>query len=249
LVAHPDDETAGCGVLLQRILDPIVVFATDGAPRSSFFWSAHASRESYGALRWSEAVRALRLAGRNHCHQLAEWNPIPDQELFLNLECAYESLSELIEDEHPQAVLTLAYEGGHPDHDCCSFLAAIAGRDFDLPVWEFPLYHRAEGVLSHQRFVAGDGLRIQPNDTELMRKRQMFAAYGSQASILTDFREEIESVRPAFQYDFSQPPHAGVLNYEAWGWPMGGADLSRAFSSFICNASHPARKRRWESAA
>ena len=35
IVAHPDDEAAGCGVLLQRMQDPIVVFATDGAPADS----------------------------------------------------------------------------------------------------------------------------------------------------------------------------------------------------------------------
>lgn len=32
LVAHPDDETGGCSALLQRVREPIVVFATSGAP-------------------------------------------------------------------------------------------------------------------------------------------------------------------------------------------------------------------------
>jgi LmbE family N-acetylglucosaminyl deacetylase len=32
VVAHPDDETGGCGVLLQRLHQATVVFCTDGAP-------------------------------------------------------------------------------------------------------------------------------------------------------------------------------------------------------------------------
>ena len=43
LVAHPDDETAGCGALLQRMDEPIIVFATDGAPRDKYFWGKYLS--------------------------------------------------------------------------------------------------------------------------------------------------------------------------------------------------------------
>ena len=39
IVAHPDDETITCGGLLQRMRDPCVVFATDGAPEDAYFWS------------------------------------------------------------------------------------------------------------------------------------------------------------------------------------------------------------------
>ena len=63
IVAHPDDEAAGCGVLLQRMQDPIVVFATDGAPADSFFWGRYGSRDAYAQLRRDEARRALKLAG------------------------------------------------------------------------------------------------------------------------------------------------------------------------------------------
>jgi hypothetical protein len=39
IVAHQDDETA-CSVLLQRAREAWVVFATDGAPASEFFWGS-----------------------------------------------------------------------------------------------------------------------------------------------------------------------------------------------------------------
>ena len=37
LVAHPDDECIAFGALLQRIREPLVVFATNGSPARSVF--------------------------------------------------------------------------------------------------------------------------------------------------------------------------------------------------------------------
>src|SRR4051812_48825782 len=37
LVAHPDDEAA-CVTILQRAVEPLVFFCTDGAPEARFFW-------------------------------------------------------------------------------------------------------------------------------------------------------------------------------------------------------------------
>ena len=50
IVAHPDDEIVGCGSLLQRVREPLVLFATDGAPRDRFFWENYGSREAYAQL-------------------------------------------------------------------------------------------------------------------------------------------------------------------------------------------------------
>jgi LmbE family N-acetylglucosaminyl deacetylase len=249
LVAHPDDEAVGCGILLQRMHEPIVVFATDGAPRSDFFWKQHGSRERYAEIRRHEAEQALTAVGVHHHHYLCELNPIADQELFLNLECAYTSLSDLVEMEIPDAILTLAYEGGHPDHDCCAFLASIVGIRYELPVWEVPLYHRAGNDIVRQRFPTLSGLPVLALAEELARKRRMFNAYESQAHVMAEFTPEFECVRPMHDYDFTCAPHTGVLNYEAWQWPMKSADLCRAFSQFLNQPADPTRKREWGTAA
>jgi LmbE family N-acetylglucosaminyl deacetylase len=230
LAAHPDDEAVGCGALLQRMSDPVVIFATDGAPRSDYFWGRYGSREEYARLRAAEAQHALEAIGVAHFHFLCEDEPVADQELYTQLDRAYASLAETVESEMPDAILTLAYEGGHPDHDACCFLANLAARQFGLPVWEMPLYHRVGGQIERQEFVLpAREFAIEGSVQELEHKQRMIDAYASQAETLREFSPPLERFRPMLAYDFSRPPIAAELNYEAWQWPMSGDDLCRAF--------------------
>lgn len=251
LVAHPDDEAVGCGALLQRMRDPLVVFATDGAPRSDFFWQNYGSREDYALTRYVEADNALKSIGVSRFQLLLGSDAIVDQELYLHLDRAYDALHRVIERESPEAILGMSYEGGHPDHDSCCFLASVAAEQFDLPLWEMPLYHRTDGHLERQRFFDDiGGIELDLSREELVCKMNMFSAYDSQAEVLREFLPYVERFRPMQSYDFSQPPHPGVLNYEAWQWPMRGADLCQAFIRFAQSfVQSPLRKEKWGTAA
>ena len=243
IVAHPDDEAVGCGGLLQRIREPIVLFCTDGAPRDRYFWEKFGSREDYAALRREEARRALSNVRVKRLEFLPpEPNPdqlFIDQDLFLNIPKALERIDTLIRKMQPEALLTLAYEGGHPDHDTCAFLAACMSREHVLPAWEIPLYHRKpDGAMEKQCFILpeGDEVLFDTMPQEVERKHRMLDAYASQKETIDLFNPAIERFRPQAAYDFSRPPHCGTLNYEAWGWPMTGAQLSQAFH--CCNKRH-----------
>ncbi|HSB76537.1 MAG TPA: PIG-L family deacetylase [Terriglobales bacterium] len=240
LVAHPDDEAVGCGALLQRLREPVVVFATDGAPRDAYFWEKWGSREAYAQLRREEARSALGLAGVRHIEFLrAGEGYFTDQELFRRLAPALDSLFVLAGRHQPEALLTLAYEGGHPDHDSCSFLMSVLGRSLSLPVWEMPLYfRRKDGATLCQQFRVVNGMEValEPSAEEQSTKHTMLAAYASQGEVLKQFSAAREWFRPQAAYDYSQPPHAGVLNYEAWGWPIKGAEVSAAFAGFLQSA-------------
>src|ERR671919_662030 len=65
VVAHPDDETIGCGALLRRLSGVSVVLVTDGAPRNLADAHAYgfAAAEDYAAARSSELAAALEIAG------------------------------------------------------------------------------------------------------------------------------------------------------------------------------------------
>jgi N-acetylglucosamine malate deacetylase 2 len=234
VVAHQDDETA-CSVLLQRASKAHVVFATDGAPASDFFWSRYGSRRQYANVRRAEALQALEVIGITDPIFLED--PVshfhfPDQELFRSLGSALEALTTLALRLKPDVLITPAYEGGHPDHDACSFLVSLVGRLLSIPRWEMPLYHRSPtSCLVHQEFRSpfGGEILLQPAHHELHRRDRMLSKYVSQPDVTNFVRARVERFRPQPSYDYSRPPHFGTLNYEAWGWPITGAELCTAF--------------------
>jgi N-acetylglucosamine malate deacetylase 2 len=237
LVAHPDDEVIGFGALMQRMYRPIVVFATDGAPRDEQFWKPYGSRENYAEVRRQEARAALWLAGAHTVFLSGRVrNGIADQELFRRLPDAIRAFERTLADLRPHALLTLAYEGGHPDHDAACFIASIAGKRAGIPVWESPLYHRCQdgkGVLQSFSTTTSQEVEVLVDGAHLEIKIEMFRTYKSQAPVLERFRPEIEKFRPLADYDFSRPPLPWELNYEHWQWPMTGDEVAGEFRKYL----------------
>jgi N-acetylglucosamine malate deacetylase 2 len=243
VVAHPDDETIGCGCLMQRMNEVRVVFSTDGAPADPQFWPKYQDRQHYASVRKLEACDALAYVDADEIIFLTDGNgnTFPDQELYRCLDEAAHSLKTIIERTSPKALLTLAYEGGHPDHDSCDFLVNQVAAQTGIPAWELPLYHRALGGQRNQEFWDADGseLLLEPNYAEIKRKQQMMAAYSSQSDALKQFTSPLERFRPlaAERYDYFHPPHPGQLNYEAWGWRMTGGDICASFADYLHSRS------------
>ncbi len=237
LVAHPDDEVIAFGALLQQLKEAVVVFATDGAPRDPGFWKRYGSREAYAEIRRQEACDALHIAG---AHPAFLWERveggIADQELFQRLPQAVRAFEQIVAASRPDFLLTLAYEGGHPDHDAVCFVASAVGKLMKLPVWESPLYHcHADGSEAVQTFPQKTGKEIEltVEGAALEKKLQMFHTYKSQSLVLDGFRPEIEQYRPVMEYDFTRPPVPWKLNYEQWEWKMTGSEVAAEFASYL----------------
>lgn len=243
LVAHPDDEVIAFGALMQHMKRAFVIFATDGAPRDEYFWKQCGSREAYAEVRRREAREALAIVGAQPVFLVdhAEGG-IADQELFRRLPEAIHACEAILARLRPDCLLTLAYEGGHPDHDACCFIASRIGRHHNIPVWESPLYHRdAEGGAAAQKFPALTGLEIEfsVEDEALQKKLRMFHTYQSQKLVLEGFRPAIERFRPMADYDFTRRPLPWKLNYEIWQWPMSGEAVAAEFASYLCRQNPP----------
>lgn len=230
LAAHPDDEVLGCGFYLQRLAKPIILMATDGAPQDSFFWQAYGTRAAYAELRHREALAVAQMLNADLI-----WSGVTDMQLVERVHEVIEALAAAVYKFEPEVIITHAYEGGHPDHDACAFIAAQVGRDSRLPVWEMPLYHRTGGQHVRQNFVDHFGGEWQtlPTQIEIQTKLAMIAAYASQAEVLKDFDPHIERLRPQPPYDFMQPPHQGETNYEAWKWPVTARKICDTFKSTL----------------
>ncbi|MBV8493585.1 MAG: PIG-L family deacetylase [Alphaproteobacteria bacterium] len=166
-------------------------------------------------------------------------------------------VEEIFEQERPAAVITHAYEGGHPDHDASAFAvhAACALMPALPTTLEMALYHRRDGHLVSGEFLPSaprrkpgrtppslerlnNGSRLPPgpelnpvdlelNREELRRKQQMIDSFATQRWLLMQLDWTTERLRIAPDYDFGAPPHPGELHYETLGWDIAGAGWRR----------------------
>jgi LmbE family N-acetylglucosaminyl deacetylase len=227
VAAHPDDEVIGAASQLAR-LRPVIVHVTDGAPRDMRDASANgfSSREDYARARRAELECALALAGLG-LEQTRELG-IADQEASLNLEGLARRLAEVLTELKPEAVLTHPYEGGHPDHDATAFAVHAACRLAGLPaaaIVEFTSYHAGSRGIEVFEFLPDAGSEIGTvflSVAERVRKQAMIECFTTQREMLRQFPVDLERFRPAPAYDFTLPPHAGLLFYENFEWGMTG---------------------------
>jgi LmbE family N-acetylglucosaminyl deacetylase len=223
-VAHPDDETIGCGAVLPRIDGLVLVMVTDGAPATV---PAGTTRDAYRATRAAELDAALAAGG-----VMAEVVRlgIADQEVIFRVREVAEAIAAILARVSPRAVFTHAYEGGHPDHDAVALAVQLAGAE---DVVEMPFYHReGEGMVTGRFLPGAPETVVRLTDAESRLKRAMLDAHRSQAEMLSRFGTVEERFRRAAP-DFTRPPHAGPLWYERFDWGVSGAEFRRLAADAI----------------
>lgn len=246
VTAHPDDECVAAGAL-YRYLDR-VVFAhlTDGAPRNLVDARARgfATAADYAEARRRELLSALSLAGvrPQDCLQAG----IADQEVSKRLVEATAWVRGRIKEVKPETILTLAYEGGHPDHDAACFAAHAAAALLKQegasapPIIECSLYHAGDSGIRLMKPGFLPRQDVEPitfilTEEERRLKREMLERFITQSGVLRLFTVEEESFRVAPKYDFTLPPHEGKLFYESFDWGQDGPgwrkEARRALSS------------------
>jgi LmbE family N-acetylglucosaminyl deacetylase len=237
LVAHPDDEAIGASAVLGRLKDCRVIYLTDGAPRDPRFRSPHVSgsRDFYACVRAEEAASALACAGVPS--QRISFLGGIDQEAIHELPALLKLFLEVVNEALPAAIITHPYEGGHPDHDAAALIASLAKQSLEqqnssVPeILEMTSYHARNGVRVSGEFLPGAPgggeelpvLTLTLSPEERARKARMLGCYLSQWHVISDFPLEPERLRVAPRYDFTKPPHEGILWYETLGWPLNGA--------------------------
>ncbi|HEY6577812.1 MAG TPA: PIG-L deacetylase family protein [Rhizomicrobium sp.] len=229
-VAHPDDETIGCGALLSRLAGVSVVVVTDGAPADGADARAHgfADRESYAWRRAAELDQAMQIAGVSRDNVIRFG--VADQQAAFGLEKITARLAQLFAERGIGVVLTHAYEGGHPDHDATAFCAhrAVNRLNRAIAILEMPYYRLGATGDEFQTFPPGAAtLRIPLDEQERTRKQRMLGAYATQTAVLANFTLASEQFRMAPDHDFSVLPNGGRVLYEQRGWGLTGGEWLR----------------------
>lgn len=225
LVAHPDDETLGCGGEMAFWPDCLIAHTTNGSPRNpgDALNAGFPTPEAYAAARKSELECALALAGgrATRCFGLT------DQDSWRDLSALTGMAADLIAEWKPDAIVTHPYEGGHPDHDAAAFavqrVCERLGDEAPARI-EAAFYNGWGGMLRPGVFLPeGPASEYVVLDAPTrQRKDRMFACFRSQQRVLKLFSTEVERFRLAPVYDFSKPPHEGALLYETFGWGIDG---------------------------
>lgn len=128
LAAHPDDETVGCGGLLALLADAgadvHVCFATDGEGTIG----AAMPPEEVARRRRAEAEAACRVLGTKPPRFLG----LPDGHLAEHGRVLADTVTALIAELQPDAVLAPWELDGHPDHR-----AVHAAVPLGVPLWGY----------------------------------------------------------------------------------------------------------------
>jgi LmbE family N-acetylglucosaminyl deacetylase len=192
------------------------------------------TRRAYALARRRELHAALALAAiaPAQTHELG----CVDQEATLHLVDLSYGAAALLGRLQPEVVLTLPYEGGHPDHDATAFVVHAAGRllqaqGYGAPTLiEMTSYHQgAQGIAVYEFLpgTAGEVTTLVLSAVERDFKRRLLDCFPTQRDTLRFFPPSIERFRLAPRYRFTQAPHAGKLFYEYFPWGMSGERFCR----------------------
>lgn len=156
---HPDDETLGCGLLLQQVLaaggQVRVVLMTDGDnnPWPQRFLERRvviddAARQRWGARRRDELIRALARLGvpATALHRLGWQDMAVTQRLREQPKAAIAAMRAAIAAFQPSVICGPALRDSHPDHGAAHVLCrlALAGLEPAPALLAYPVHGSAD---------------------------------------------------------------------------------------------------------
>ena len=219
LAPHPDDEVVACAAAIGRARQEganlFVLFPTHGCVAREALWPwQRRCYDFYVKRRLKEAEQAA------HYLDITALNlPLrPARFLWRQLPSVYAEVQLAIATYQIDQLWVPAYEGGNADHDGLNAIASLFASK--LSVLEFAEYNFYGGKTRSQQFPFPNGteqtIALTPQEQE--KKRAALDIYKSEKRNLNYVDIRQECFRPLAAYDYSQPPHPGVLWYTRFQW-------------------------------
>ncbi len=247
LLAHHDDEIPTAGLLQRLCPAKQILWVTNS---DGLHFESQLAPPEYGEMRKAEGIRSVAHAGvpesSTRCLDVSEvetyrWmSRVDSGAVTANQAMPYfrgirDAVRDVVMDLQPDAVFTLAWQGGNPEHDithvCAKMavdaLAKATGRRpafFQMPAYEYM-------ILVAMRFhplYKGPRIRLRLTADELATKQLMLQEYPSQVRLFDEFQKvfrlvgrfaflgaprtaeayvSVEEFGPIPQIDYRRKPH------------------------------------------
>jgi len=211
VLAHQDDDLPYSGLMRRALPDAHVTYVTNGDGLAPM---ADMDPEEYATIRENESIAALGILGYGR-DQLTflRHSELFFYPLFIEVERAGPYITGPLADkirgvfgdiashikpqvEAADVVWTMAWQGGHPEHDLTHFITAQVVREVEreqgrtIPFYEFPAYEIIFFVpLRFAPWSKGISHRITLTPEEMAVKESCFDAYASQVMITNAFKK------------------------------------------------------------
>lgn len=201
LFAHQDDEAAYGGLIQRAPPASLFLWVTNGDGLAA---NAGMERREYAAARRLETEAAMRTLGvdrgrlRFLGHSEVEIyralvriarEPEKRHETLALFRAILAQVTAEIRAFRPDAVFTLAWQGGHPEHDLTHLFTRLALRDRPgVRLYELPEYELAWTVLLRfPPWKRGEVHEVRLTPSEMARKRIALGLYPTQERLLRQF--------------------------------------------------------------
>ena len=205
LLAHHDDELPYAGLLSRMGANVRVIWLTnsDGLAHES-----ELTPEAYAKARYQESLDALEHLEIAEPQVQSLWHSEYELYDLMRLMRAGDSVPErfmsmadevehIARDFNPDVIWTLAYQGGHPEHDLMHLYAARLVRRLNsergqpIPFYELPAYELIVVPLRFRPWRLKPYFAMSLTDEEYAAKERMLECYPTQQRIIDEFRSII----------------------------------------------------------
>lgn len=196
--AHQDDEVACAGLIQRAPLASRFLWVTNGDGLAE---QAGMAKSDYAAARRIETEAAMRALGVEtnrlrflghseveiyHALVKVAREPLRRHEAFTFFRGIAAQIAAEIRAFRPDMVFTLAWQGGHPEHDLIHFMVWLALREMHgVKFFEVPEYELAWTLLLRfPPWKKGEGFEVRLTKEELAKKLLALGMYPTQEKLL-----------------------------------------------------------------